>query len=207
MTTLAQLETQAARALRDTGNSVFTTAELDDLINQGISALGAFYPRPIVSSFATVSAGVYTYSASSFTNIYRIDIYSSAGSYKATIPGYLGDSPNSGWELHGGVVYLPPLMTFTAGDTLRAFGYGAYTQLSASSSTTDVDTDGIFAVMEFVRAEAFGRLETDRSGFQQWQASTGNTDVTALAIAQMARGARARWREEQIRLRRVRKIG
>lgn len=207
MTTLAQLETRLARALRDTGNSVFATAELDDLINQGISSLAAFYPKPIVQTFATVSAGVHSYAASSFTRIYRLDIYSSAGSYKSTLPAYIGDSPNSGWELHGGVVYLPPLRTFTAGDTLRAFGYGGYIQLSASSSTTDLDTDGEFAVLVFAEAEAFGRLSMDRATFQQWQATPGNTDTTALAVAQLATLARRRWREEQIRLRRIRKTG
>ena len=207
MTTLANLETYLARDLRDTTNAVFSTAELDDLINQGISALASFYPKQIVQTIGTVSSGTYSYSASSFTRIYRIDIYSSTGSYKSTLDGYIGGSPNTGWEMHGGIVYLPPLVTFTAGDTLRAFGYGAYIQLSASTATTDLDADGIWAVRVYAQVEAFERLLADRVTFQQWQASPGNTDVTAMALASLARSARARWLEEQQRLRRLRKVG
>ena len=207
MTTLADLETQVSRDLRDTTNAVFSVAEVDDLINQGISALASFYPKQVVQTIGTVSAGVYSYSASAFTRIYRIDIYSSAGSYKSTLDGYIGGSPNTGWEQHGQVVYLPPLVTFTAGDTLRAFGYGGYIQIAASSNSTDLDTDAIWAVRVFAQVEAFERLLADRATFQQWQASPGNTDVTAMALASLARSARARWLGEQQRLRRLRKVG
>lgn len=207
MTTLAQLEVMVSRDLRDTGNTAFSTAEVDDLINQGISALASFYPKQIVQTIGTIAAGTYSYPASSFSNIYRLDIYSSAGSYKSTLDAYVGGSPNSGWELHGQVVYLPPLVTYTAGDTLRAFGYGAYIQLSVSSSTTDLDTDAIWAIRVFAQVEAFERLLADRATFQQWQASPGNTDITALGLAQLSRSARARWLTEQQRLRRLRKVG
>lgn len=207
MTTLANLETYLARDLRDTANAVFSTAELDDLINQGINALSSFYPKQIMQTIGTVSAGVYSYSASSFTTIYRLDIYSSAGSYKSTLDPYIGGGPNSGWELHGGIVYLPPLVTYTAGDTLRAFGYGGYIALSVSSATTDLDASGEWAVRVFAQVEAFERLMADRATFQQWQASPGNTDVSAMGLASLARTARQRWLTEQQRLRRLRKIG
>jgi len=207
MTTLANLETYVARDLRDTTNAVFSTAEIDDLINQGINALSAFYPKQIVQTIGTVSAGVYSYSASSFTTIYRLDIYSSSGSYKSTLAPYIGDSPNSGFELHGGVVYLPPLVTYTAGDTLRAFGYGGYVALSVSSATTDLDASGEWAVRVFAQAEAFERLLADRATFQQWQSSPGNTDVSAMALATLARAARQRWLTQQQRLRSLRKRG
>ncbi len=207
MTTLADLETYCARDLRDTGNATWSTSELDDLINQGIDALADVYPKEIVQTIGTVAANTYSYAASSFTNIYRLDIYTSDGSYRMTLEPGIGDGPNSGWELHGGVVYLPPSYAWTAGDTLQAWGYGRYLQLSASSSTTDLDASGVWAVRVFVQAEAFGRLIADRAKFQQWQSSSNNTDVTALGLAQLAAGARQRWREERNRLRRMRKMG
>ena len=207
MATLANLRTYVARDLRDTGNATFSTAELDELINQGIDALADVQPTEVVQTFATVAAGVYTYAASSFGLIYRIDIYTSAGTYRATLPHGDGDGPNSGWEVHAGVVYLPPSYTFTAGDTLRAFGYGRYIQLSATSDTTDLSTSGIWAVRVFVQAEAFQRLMTDRAKFQQWQSDSNNTDVTALHLGSLMGQARARWDRERGRMRRMRKLG
>jgi hypothetical protein len=205
--TLSDIRTQVARDLRDSSNNTWSTTELNDLINQGLDALADFYPLEIVSTFATVSSGVFSYSASSFTNVYRVDIYSSAGSYTGTLPAGIGDGPDSGWELHGGVIYLPPNWTLDAGSTLTAFGYGRYIQLSADTSTTDADTAGVNAVRIFCQAEAFGRLLADRAAFQQWQASPGNTDTTLLGLSQVAFSWRRRWQEEQRRLRRLRKLG
>jgi hypothetical protein len=206
VTDLATFVSLVSEELRDTIHATWTTAELTDLVNQGIDALADFFPKEVMQTVGTVSAGVYSYPITGMTNIYRIDIYSSAGSYKQTLVSGIG-GPNTGWELHGGVLYLPPSYLFTAGDTLRAWGYGRYIQLAVSSSTTDLDSTGIWAVVVFCQAEAFGRMMFDRAQFQQWQSSSNNSDITALALAQLAGSARARWRDEQRRLRRLRKTG
>ena len=206
MATLSDLRTTVARRLRDSSNTTWTTAELDDLINQAIDEIADFYPREIVTTIGTVSAGVVSYAASSYTNIYRLDIYTSAGSYRTTFPHGIGGA-NSGWELHGGIVYLPPSYSYTAGDTLKAWGYGRYVQLAASTSTTDLDQSGIWALVSYCQAEGLQQLVNDRAKFQQWQSNTNNTDVTALALAQLASAAQNRWRRQQQRLRRMRKGG
>lgn len=204
MTTLADLRTRLATELRDASNVTWNTTELDYLINQGIDAVAAVYPKEIVQTIGTVSAGTSSYAVSSFSNIYRIDIYTSAGSYRSEIAHRIGGA-NTGWELHGGVVYLPPSITYTAGDTLRAWGYGGYIQLSASTSTTDLDVSAINAVLVFAEAEAYSRLTADRAQFQQWQSNTNGVDTSALGLAQLQSAARSRWREERNRLRRMRK--
>ena len=206
MTTLAQLEVMVSRDLRDSTNATFTLPEIDDLINQGIDEVGQFYPKEIVQTIGTVSAGVISYAAASFATIYRLDFYTSSNSYKDTMPSGIGGA-NSGWELHGGVLYLPPSYAYTSGDTLRAWGYGRYIQLSASSDTTDLDTAGIFAVRLFAQVEAFARLANDRALFQQWQADPSNAGVSEPQIVQWYQSARSRWRDRQRTLRRMRKTG
>jgi hypothetical protein len=206
MATLSDLRTYVARDLRDTTNATWSTSELDDRINQGIDALSQFYPKQIVSTFATVSAGVSSYAASSFTNIYRIDTYDGT-TYMGTMPHGVGEGPDSGWELHAGVVWMPPTYPVPTGYTLRAFGYGGYIQLSASTQTTDLDTSGIFAVRTFVQVESLAQLIADRAKFQQWQVDSNNTDVTALGLAQLYGGATSRWAREVQRLRTLRKLG
>lgn len=206
MATLLDIRTDIAAAVRDTAFATWTTGEVDDRINQGIDALAAFYPKEIVSDFATISGGVRSYAASSFQNIYRIDIYSGT-TYQRTMPHGNGDGPDSGWELHAGVIWLPPTFGVSNGYVLRAFGYGGYVQLSASTSTTDLDTSGRFAVQVFAEVELLTSLITDRAKFQQWQTDSNNTDVTALALAQLHGGATARWQREKQRLRKMRKLG
>lgn len=203
-TTLSDLQTQLARQLHDTSNTTWSVAELTDLINQGIDALADFYPKEIVQTVGTVSAGVTSYSASSFENIYRVAIYTSAGSYRYDLPGGLG-ATDSGWELHNKTFYLPAGWTFNNTDTIQAWGYGRYVQLSASTSTTDLDQAGIFAVMAFARAQALENLVNDRAQFQQWQSNTNGTDVTELAMLQTARAAWATFDRQRQRLKRLRK--
>lgn len=206
MATLSDLRTSLARDLRDTSNATWSTAELDDRINQGIDAVGSFYPREIVSTFATVSASVISYAATSYSSIYRIEQYDGT-TFMGIVPHAAGEGPDSGWELHAGIVWLPPTFQMPAGYTLRAYGYGAYVQLTASTQTTDLDTSGIKAVLLFAQGEALWALVADRAKFRQWQADSQNTDVTALALAQMYNTSRGRWAAEVRRLRKMRKLG
>lgn len=205
MATLGTMRTDLALRLRDTGNATWSTTIMDALINQGIDALADFYPREIVQTIGTVSSSTTSYSATSFTSMFRLDVYTSAGSYREEYPRAFGEGANSGWELHGGVIYLGPSWALTTGDTLRAWGYGRYTQLAATSSVTDVDQAGIFAVLVYAQANAIASMLSDRAALHQWQAQPGNTDVTLMALNQAVSQLRSQWRDQQTRLRRVRK--
>lgn len=206
MTTLSDLETKLARTLRDTSHNTWSTTELDDLINAGILAVSDVAPREIVQTIGTVAAGVNSYAASSFSYVYRVDVYASSGEFWGTIPPET-DGPDSGWQFHGGVVYLPPNWLPPDGSTVQAWGYGAYLQLSASSSTTDLTARAMAAVMLYGQIEGYGRLIADRAAFGQWQADPGNTDTTMLALNQAYFSLRRRWEAEQRLLRRMRKLG
>ena len=200
MTTLSDLRTQVAADLRDAAFDTWTSDEIDDLINQGIDAVGDVYPRQIVQTIGTVSASVSSCSASAFRYVFRLDIYTSAGSYDGEMPHAISGA-DSGWEFHNGIIYLPPNWMPDAGDTLRAWGYGSYVQLSSSTSTTDLDTSAQNAVRVFCQAEGFHRLIASRVAYQQWQSQSANTDVTALALNQIAFNASRRWETEKARLR------
>lgn len=206
MATLSDLRTYVARDLRDTTNSTWSTTELDDFINQGIDELATFYPKEIVSTIGTVSAGVVSYAVSSYTNIYRIDQYSGT-TFMGSLAHGVGEGPDSGWELHAGVLWLPPTYPPPTGYTLRAYGYGPYVQLSASTQTTDLDTSGIWAVRVFAQVEGFAHLLADRAKFKQWQTDQQNTDVGLLQMNQLYGVAASRWARQVNRLRKIRKLG
>ena len=207
MATLSELQTQVSRDLRDASNNVWSSAETQDLINAGIDKIGDLAPREIVTYSTTVSSGVSSYALpTTLSRVYRIDIYSSSDSYLSTYLPSSGDGAATGWEVHDSIIFLSPLHIPTASSKLRIFGYGIFTQLSASSSTTDLDQRRIWALRSFCKAEALYALLFDRAKFQQWQTDQTNTDVSLLQLAQMANLARGTWAREERRLRTLRKL-
>lgn len=206
MSTLATLRTELARAVRDPDNVTFSTDELNDVINQGIAQLGYFHPREAVESIA-LSVNVASYTTDTlFTKIYRLDIYKS-GVYSGTLASNTGDGPNSGWELHAGIIYFPPAYVVGSAESARIFGYAAYPSLTTDGAEPDFDVAGEFAVKLFAQVELFGRLVSDRSAFQQWQANPANTDVTALSLESIYAQHQRRWADEKRSLRRMQKTG
>lgn len=201
-TTLSDLQTMVARDLRDTSNLTWSTSELSDLINAGIAHVSDLAPREIMQTVGTVASGVYSYSVTGFSYIYRVDIYTAAGSYDWTVPNIV-DAPDSGWEMHGGVLYIPQNWNPLVGSTVRVWGYGLYTQLSASTSTTDLTDRLVHAVRLYAQIEGLGRLINDKAAFAQWQGV--NSDATLLGLNQTYFSLRRRWGEESRSIRRMRK--
>jgi hypothetical protein len=130
--------------------------------------------------------------------------------YRETVRPSSGDGPDSGWETHGGILYLPTRYTLAVGTgTLNVVGYGPWTQINTSqtSSVTNLDTTAQNAVKVFVEAEALTMLTFDRAQYQQWQVSSGSSDISALGMNNLALAAQQRWRQEKNRIRRFRKGG
>lgn len=208
MTTLADIQTTLSRELRDISFATFSTAELADWINRGIDSIADVYPKETTDYSITIAASVFTYApTTSLSRIYRVDVHNSSGSYLGIIPKGIGDGRDSGWEWHAGILWLPPNYPVATGNKLRVFGYARYIQLSATTSTTEMDQSAINAVIAFATSEAMYALANDRAKFQQWQATPGNSDVSLLGIASTGRDAERRWRREQTRMRRMRKLG
>ena len=205
MTTLGDLETALARDLRDSSNNTWSTTELGDMLNAGIAKVSELQPREIVQTIGTVASPTRTYDASSFTHIYRLDAWSSGGNFAGTLPIESGDT-DTGWAFHGGVIYLPPSWMPSDGPTLQAWGYAAFTQLQATSSTTDLPTALQYSVRLYAQVEATLRLINDRTAFSQWQSDPANSDVSLLAMTQAYYQLRSRWRDEERSLRKGRKM-
>jgi len=78
---------------------------------------------------------------------------------------------------------------------------------SSDSTTSNLDTTALNAVRVWAQAEAFSRLLSDRVAFQQWQVQSGNSDVSALSMNQIALSNQQRVRREETRLRKMRRLG
>ena len=211
--TFSSLLTSLRRNLRDTNGTTWTDDQLGELINQGIDAIETLYPKEVVDNVAYTLPVQGTAYSVALTNVkwpIRVDVYNASSKYRETVKPTLGEGADSGWELHGGVLWFPPHYRFaTDTGTLKVFGYGSWSPITigTSSSTTDLDTRAQNAVKVFVAAEALSMLTFDRAQFQQWQAGAGNSDVSALGMNNLALAAQQRWRQERQRIRSFRKSG
>lgn len=208
--TLSQLRTTARTDLRDANGATWSDTEVDGLINSGIDWVNGFYPKEAIQTTAftqPISGSIFSVALTAVSWPFRVDAYDAAGKYKETLLPSTSEGPNSGWEVHTDTIFFPPHYSLSSPGTLRIFGYSTFVQLSSSTSTTDMDVSAINAVRVWVQAEAFSRLLSDRVAFQQWQVQSGNSDVSALSMNQIALTNQARVRREESRIRKMRRLG
>lgn len=212
-TTFASLLTSLRLSLRDPNGTTWSDAQLGELINRGIDAIGDVYQSEAIQSTAftqPVSGSVFSVALTTVTWPVRVDVYDASGKYRETVRPSSGDGPDSGWETHGGILYLPTRYTLAVGTgTLNIVGYGPWTQINTAQTTsvTNLDTTAQNAVKVYVEAEALTMLTFDRAQYQQWQVSAGSSDISALGMNNLALAAQQRWRQEKNRIRRFRKGG
>lgn len=223
MATFADLITKVRRDLRDTNASAYTwsDAEVSDMVDDGIDQVESLYPKEVTHEFVytppAISGGLRTVSLASTTSpinqLYRVEIWGSQASVRQNFqevlePG-IGYGPASGWDIHDGVLHLPPYYELPNPCNIRLLGYGQYTKIGngATSATHNLDQQAQSAVRTWVRYDAMVRLISDRVRFQQWQVAAGANDVSALQINQIAAQAASRWKEEQRRIKRWRRSG
>ena len=208
--TLSALRTSVRSDLRDPNGATWSDTEISDLINSGIDWVNGFYPKEAIQTMTytqPISGELFSVALTTVSWPFRVDVYTSGGQYQETLLPNSGDGPDSGWEVHNGILFFPPHYTMHNIGTLRIFGYAGFVQLSSSTSTKDMDTSAISSVRVWTQAEAFNRLLSDRVAFQQWQVQSGNSDVSALSLNQIALSNQARVRREESRLRRIRRLG
>jgi hypothetical protein len=212
-TTFSSLLTSLRLSLRDPNGTTWSDGQLGELINRGIDAIGDVYQSEAIQSTAftqPVSGSVFSVALTTVTWPVRVDVYDDSGKYRETVRPSSGDGPDSGWETHGGILYLPTRYVLAVGTgTLNIVGYGPWTQINTAQTTsvTNLDTTAQNAVKVYVEAEALTMLTFDRAQYQQWQVSSGSSDISALGMNNLALAAQQRWRQEKNRIRRFRKGG
>ena len=208
--TLSALRTSVRSDLRDTAGATWSDTEINDLINSGVDWLNGFYPKDAIQTTAytqPISGAMFSVALTDVNWPFRVEVYATDGQYRETLWPNTGDGPDSGWDVHNNIIFFAPHYTIPDTGTLRIFGYTGFVQLSANTSTTDMDTTALNAMRVWVQAEAFNRLLSDRVAFQQWQVQSGNSDVSALSLNQIALSNQARIRREESRLRKMRRLG
>jgi len=211
--TFANLLTSLRLSLRDPNATTWSNSQLGELINRGIEAVGDVYQYETIQTTSFTQPILGTVFSTALTTVswpIRVDVYDGDGKFRETVQPASGDGPASGWEAHGGVLYMPTHYHLGASSgTLNIVGYGSWAQIDTAqtSSATNLDTTAQNAVKVYVEAEALTMLTFDRAQYQQWQVSSGSSDISALGMNNLALAAQQRWRQEKNRIRRFRKGG
>jgi hypothetical protein len=217
MTTLADLQVQVSREMRDPNNQTFTTALLTDYLNAGIADISRMAPRQFqedIEPDGSLSYALLT-TADPRIRLVRVEIWDVAPNtvrMLIAIPSAassLWSQTEAGWRVWNGNLELPyTYAAYLADDTrnLRVWGWSPYTKLVASDDDTDLDEGLQEAVVEYAIYRAYEALANDRSLFQQWQINANATDVSVAAILGAMDRFAQRWERRRRQLFELREL-
>lgn len=197
------------RDLRDPNGATFTANELNDMLNYAMVEVGRIYPKEDVQELTVATDNQRQY-ATDAVAIFRVEVIQDSRVVAAIPPNREADTAESGWDLHGGILYLPwyvcANLVIANSPTVRVWGYWARDLFSTDGDVMDGDAEVEFAVRTFAVLTGYQRLQNDRILFQQWLTNTGNTDVSPNQLAQVADLYRSQWDSMRNRLRKVQRV-
>lgn len=221
------IRTQILRELRDPSAKSWSADEVNDLINSGINAVSDFSPvesrEDITYTFPyTTTQGAFgkikeVTPTTDFFGVFRVELLDKNSVLKETLPANNGNGSSTGWEFWNGKILIPenyfyPTEHVTVSGSIyerlkmRVFGYARHALLADDGTESDCSDQELNAVRTYAVAEAMTRLMVDRANFQQWQVSSGSTNVSISELSILSNTARLRWREEARRLRKMRRV-
>lgn len=187
-------------ALRDTSDATWTSAEKDSLIEQAVDACP---PRPLLHDGASLSlvAGAYYHTLpAGVVSISRIDIEDIDGNEQGAIPRGLwevvGDPLASAAEVH----IDQRIVDRWDGGTAFLIGYGRY-----DTTTNLIPDEYVPFVIAHARAEAYGRMASDRARFKQWANDEQTLNISVNELLTMINDAQLERDRHRARIMRWRK--
>lgn len=205
--TRATLRASISRDLRDSANNVFSTSEVNDLINWGIVEVNRVYPLAGIEDVDIIDDGngspVRVYGIDS-VEISRVEIWRD-GVFKEAVP-QMGEMSNSGWDLFGSTFILPTWLALNdATDVVKVYGYQDRDPLDDDSDVLNSDPDAEMGIRIYSVMRGYQRLQNDRALFQQWLATPGNRDISPTQLDGMANTYLADWNRQRKQMRRIRR--
>lgn len=204
MTTRLQLRDRIARDIRDPAYGTFTSAQVDDLMEDGIAEVSLVYPLQIVEIVAPL-AGIYYYAVRS-EHTFRVEVYRDDEFYREVDQ---ADGPSqSGYDLHASTIFIPKTVIDNLDpdtDDIRIWGYTNRKRPTADGEVLELDDRAEFAVRAYAQWKAYQLLANDRTLFKQWQAQTKNTDISVNQVLTTAQTYSREWDRKRNHLRTVRR--
>ena len=206
--TLSQLRDSVEQDLRDSSNEAFSTAEVDDLINEAIVEVNRLYPLPQIEDVDIVDTDEdgnvdRTYTITS-TEVQRAEVWRD-GEFRENLPEF--DSVgNSGYDIWGSTLTLPTWVVLDEDtDTVKLYGYADRDYLSDDADVAEFDAEAEYAVRMYAKLRGYQSLQNDRALFQQWMKVPGNNDISPTQLDSMVNTYVGAWERQRGHLRRIRR--
>jgi hypothetical protein len=205
--TRVSLRTSVQRDLRDPTAQTFLAAEVDDLINIGILEVSRVYPKEQRISVDVTLADQRTFIIGA-TSIFRVEVVKEGVTVFGVRVNALENHAQSGWDYHGGVLYLPEFVgpLDAALNSLNVWGYWPRATMHLDADVLDGNAECEYAVRAVATATGYQRLQNDRALFQQWRTNPLNSDVSPNQVAQMADFYMAHWDRLRKRIRIIQRV-
>lgn len=220
-TTYGELQTRIATVLLDPDGKTFTTTLLAELAIAGLTEVGRILPAQYTEDLDTVANQLsYQLGTALFfavepqIEVMRVEVWDPTTDPESLIYPVNSAaqewSPNdSGWSYWGGLLYLPTrvvrgLQGYEGTYVIRVFGYAPYDTPTSDDDVLALSQAAEQAVVKFARVEGLDLLLADRDLFTQWQARSGNSDISVAGLMNQLSAARADWDKYAKRIQQLR---
>lgn len=213
-TTFSTLKTEVSAALRDPDLATFDDPAVGRLVNIAISEVSRLAPLHFTDDITPVANTLdYTIQSTYFSAVLQpeievvrvelVDGSTTPDTLLMKVPaasGISGPDSEAGWSNWGGTLHIPRRVWLIvdgheADYIYRVTGYCPYKQLSADADIFDGSDELKWAVVQYAQLVATRRLTNERELFKQWQARTGNSDISpAMLMGDFTRQA-DEWRQ------------
>lgn len=222
-TTYGELKTRIATVLLDPSAKTFTTSLLPELAIAGLVEVGRILPAQYTEDLDPVAGQLgYQLGTALFDTVEpEIEVMGVEVWDPTTDPDTLiyavqaqgaEYGADAGFKNWGGVLYLPTrivrgLEGYEDTYIIRVWGYAPYQTPTADEDVIPLSQAGEQAVVKFARVEGLELLLADRDLFTQWQARSGNSDISPAGLMNQLSQARADWDKYSKRILQLRTPG
>lgn len=221
--TYGQLKALVGAVLRDPSNITFIDADVGNMVQMGITEVGAVAPMPFQENLTPV-ANTLTYTLRSAVfggeaipeiEVVSVEVWDGSATpikpvmvINPAAGEYVRDS-DIGWLVWAGVLSIPTwAFNLVKGNEatylIRVWGYSPYPQPVLDADVLALSDELQKAVISYVRMEALFRLNSDRDLFAQWQTRSNNSDVSPAGLMNMLNVARDDWNKRRRHITRLR---
>jgi hypothetical protein len=221
-TTYGALKTRVATILQDPNARTFTDGMIEELILSALVEVGRIAPEQFSEDLTPVANQLtYAVRSADFSavavpeiEVMRVEVWDGSTTPETFVSRInpasreLGGQ-DSGWYVWGGELYLPTrfakgLVGYESDYVIRVWGYSPYVMPVDDVDVIAVSSEVEQAMLWYIRLEAIELLLASRDLFTQWQARSGNTDMSPAGLMNQKSIAEQAWARKSKAIQRLR---
>jgi hypothetical protein len=221
-TTYGALKTRVALVLQDPSSRTFTASLVAELIQSALTEVGRVAPEVFTEDLTPVANQIkYAVRSAAFSaatvpeiEVMRVEVWDASTTPETFVQRLNPASrewggQDSGWYVWNGELYLPTRVVrgiagYESEYVVRLWGYSPYVPPTDDADVIGVSSEVEQAMIWFIRLEAIDMLLASRDLFSQWQARSGNTDMSPAGLMNQRSIAEQAWSRRSRAIQRLR---